>query len=172
MHRQLEQDQAAFELILDRARQLAGDYLHELPHRPAAARQPVQPAMRTALPACGEGAMAVLERFKQEYSPLLSGSPGPRYFGFVTGGSTPAALAADWLVSTYDQNAQRNGDTCAATIEAQAVTCCANCCIGRKIGRACASPARRWPTTRDLRWLGSGTGTSAAVTWPQMACGA
>ena len=121
MHRQLEQDQAAFELILDRARQLAGDYLRELPHRAAAARQPVQPAMRTALPACGEGAMAVLERFKQEYSPLLSGSPGPRYFGFVTGGSTPAALAADWLVSTYDQNAQRNGDTCAATIEAQAV---------------------------------------------------
>ncbi len=35
----------------------------------------------------------------------ITGSTGGRFFGWVMGGATPAALAADWLTSAWDQNA-------------------------------------------------------------------
>ncbi len=121
MHPTLSRDLAAFDDILDHARAMASAYLHDVAQRPAAATLPSGLAPSAQLPAQGLGAKATLQRFEQAWVPLLSGSPGPRYFGFVVGGVTPAALAADWLVGTYDQNTQRNGDTCAAVIETEAV---------------------------------------------------
>ena len=47
----------------------------------------------------------VIEHLAKASDPGLVAMAGPRYFGFVIGGSLPAALAADWLTSTWDQNA-------------------------------------------------------------------
>ncbi len=57
------------------------------------------------LPDVGEDPLAVLEQLAAAVDDGLVAMSSPRYFGFVVGGSVPAALAADWLVSTWDQNA-------------------------------------------------------------------
>ena len=47
----------------------------------------------------------VLELLDRTGSPATIGISGPRFFGFVIGGSLPAALAANWLSAAWDQNA-------------------------------------------------------------------
>ncbi len=71
------------------------------------------------VPAEGIGAEATLKLFEEKYSHQITNSAGPRYFGFVTGGSTPAAVVGDWLVSTYDQNNCGSNDSIAPQLEKQ-----------------------------------------------------
>lgn len=76
------------------------------------AEQPVRPkgadeaAMRFGgpLPEEGDGATAAIRALLDDGMDAVIRSGGPRFFHFVIGGSTPAALAADWLTSTFDQN--------------------------------------------------------------------
>ena len=56
------------------------------------------------LPEDGVGAMPALEELVAASDAAL-GSAGPRFFHWVIGGGTPAALAADWFTSAIDQNA-------------------------------------------------------------------
>lgn len=53
----------------------------------------------------GEPATAVVDALAQAGVLGTVATQGPRYFGFVVGGSVPAATAADWLVAAWDQNA-------------------------------------------------------------------
>jgi glutamate/tyrosine decarboxylase-like PLP-dependent enzyme len=81
-------------------------FLATLDDRPVAARadaEAVRYALGGALPDRGEDPAAVIDALAAGAEPGLVATPGPRHFGFVIGGALPAALAADWLVSAWDQ---------------------------------------------------------------------
>jgi glutamate/tyrosine decarboxylase-like PLP-dependent enzyme len=94
--------------LLHRTADLAGDYLNRLPDRrvwPAVDLDELRRALGGELPIRGEEPERVIAELATTAEPGIVGSAGPRYFGFVVGGGVPAALAADWLTSAWDQNA-------------------------------------------------------------------
>lgn len=90
--------------ILDQVTSTSLDFLENIAEKPTyIADQTVIP---TRLSNAGIGTAGSLEVFRKHYEKLMVASPGPRYWGFVTGGATPAAVAGDWLTAIYDQNTQ------------------------------------------------------------------
>lgn len=115
MHQQLLEDRDNYRRILSEASAVALNYLENMAE--VAPGKFVPDIAPMTLPESGLGASGAIEYFSKHFAKDIAATSGPRYFGFVTGGSTPAAVAADWLVSAYDQNACGSNDSIAPQIE-------------------------------------------------------
>jgi glutamate/tyrosine decarboxylase-like PLP-dependent enzyme len=117
MNSQLQKDKNIIGDILRQTVNVAEDYYRD--------QDTLQPSLSIKdesfidLPKNGQGAEAVLDLFRTHYAHAMANSAGPRYFGFVTGGSTPASVAGDWLVSVYDQVMSGSNDSVAHFLERQ-----------------------------------------------------
>ncbi len=93
--------------LLKRAARDAMDYLEGVNDRPVAptpSAVAALSALRGPLPPGPTSPEAVLHLLNEYGSPATVAMGGGRYFGFVNGGCVPAAQAAAWLVSAWDQN--------------------------------------------------------------------
>ncbi|MFJ4651612.1 pyridoxal phosphate-dependent decarboxylase family protein [Nocardia sp. NPDC088792] len=119
MDSKLSEDLADVAALLNLVSVEAGEVLRGLGERPVAMAP--QPQRAAALPPAGHGLQRALSEFRRRWEPRFSGSAGPRYLGFVTGGATPAAIAGDWLTSVLDQNAMSGEDSAATELERETI---------------------------------------------------
>ena len=95
--------------LLRRTAEIAAEFLESLDDRPVWPPASVDGAAPGARWAASRRAQRAARRSSRSWprhaEPGVVAIPGGRYFGFVIGGSLPAALAADWLTSAWDQNA-------------------------------------------------------------------
>jgi hypothetical protein len=111
--------------VLERTLTLAQGFVASLPERSVAPRmggEAMLAAFDERLPDEPTDAMAVIERLARDADPGLTAIPSGRFFDWVMGGGLPAAAAADWLTSVWDQNAGSvEGTPAGAVVERVAV---------------------------------------------------
>jgi glutamate/tyrosine decarboxylase-like PLP-dependent enzyme len=93
---------------LETSFQTAFSYLESLDRNPVGPTKNVtalRDHLAKPLGAIGLPPETVIQELARDVEGGLMGSAGGRFFAWVIGGSVPAALAADWLASTWDQNA-------------------------------------------------------------------
>lgn len=119
MHTLLHSDFQKFSVFLDEVKDIAINHFNTI--EVARPGRFVEKLESKSLNDKGLGTQEVLHYFKNNIIPGLAHSTGPNYFGFVTGGSTPAAVIGDQLVSIFDQNAFGSHDSIAPLLEHQTI---------------------------------------------------
>ncbi|SDP92393.1 Glutamate or tyrosine decarboxylase [Mucilaginibacter sp. OK268] len=122
MYSTLQNDLDNLDYLLSLTKDKAAAYLNEINDRPVSINN-VQVTIPINLPENGIGLEDTLKAFYEQHQDKIVASSGPRYWGFVTGGTTPAAIAGDWLSAVFDQNPQSlngAGDV-SANIELQTI---------------------------------------------------
>ena len=137
--------------LLGRTAEIAADFLETLEERPIwppASVEELRAALGGELPDGPVDPLDVIEALAAASEPGVVAIPSGRYFGFVIGGALPAALAADWLTSTWDQNSglvdrrarpRRSRRRRPGTGSSSSSGC-------RRARRSPSSPAARWHT--------------------------
>jgi glutamate/tyrosine decarboxylase-like PLP-dependent enzyme len=112
-------DPIQYRAPLNRAHQLATEWLESVPTRPVRPSATAEElGFDTPLPEGPTDPVVVIDELVAKAEPGLMAIPSGKFFGWVMGGTLPAALAADWLVSAWDQNAGlRYATPAAAAIE-------------------------------------------------------
>jgi glutamate/tyrosine decarboxylase-like PLP-dependent enzyme len=104
----MKEESSLFRAPLSAALDHAMEYVNGVGEKPVAATVDLATLRRRlGVPLTDEGVDAerVIEELVRAVDGGITGCSGPRFFGWVIGGSLPSALAADWLTSTWDQNA-------------------------------------------------------------------
>jgi glutamate/tyrosine decarboxylase-like PLP-dependent enzyme len=106
---------------LERAEAHSLSWLESIPTRrvaPAATADQLAPVFSFPLPEAPTDAADVIDELARLAEPGLMAMASGKFYGWVIGGSLPAALAADWLVSAWDQNSgMRYASPAGAAIE-------------------------------------------------------
>ncbi|MBZ5553249.1 MAG: aminotransferase class V-fold PLP-dependent enzyme [Acidobacteriia bacterium] len=97
-----------YRAVLERTLAHAVTYLENLSHTsvsPTATLAELRSRLARPLAEHGVCASEVVDDLVADVAGGIVGNAGGRFFAWVIGGSMPSALAADWLASTWDQNA-------------------------------------------------------------------
>jgi glutamate/tyrosine decarboxylase-like PLP-dependent enzyme len=99
--KQIENEYNSIELILEKTKTQSIAFLNRLKDRPtffsydAIEHKPLNKS--------GIGTMQALLEFEDRFGKYMIANGGPKYWGFVIGGATPASIVGDWLTTAYDQ---------------------------------------------------------------------
>lgn len=119
MYDHLTSDTDRMPHLLEQTRTAAIAYLQTINEQPPAADFTINGSIE--LPHEGLGAEQTLQTFMDHFGKHMPAANGPRYWGFVTGGTTPASVMGDWLTSAYDLNLADASNSPGPSIEREAI---------------------------------------------------